>query len=219
VDGTPIPGATMPSYDVPASTPPGPHDYHFTVTCSSPLPCGGVSATRRLVIEAPRTEVVDYDLPALLELTRAGGYARLEWADDRPEAGGYNVYAGSLDNLWRTRTYDHWRERCAVVRRPDGASTSRTTVPLLGVNTYYLVSAGGCLGEGGLGASSLGTRRPVPGFGPACGALPSATWRPANARTTWRLGAETAGRLDRVMLDGAALATSASPDDQPGGPA
>jgi hypothetical protein len=172
VDGMAVPGATGPTFDVPGDLPPGQHAIHYEVTCSVPLLCGDRSRAVYLDVPDVSTAVVAGDLAGILRVARRGTGLRLSWTDSRPEAVGYNVYAGTVDALFTSRTYDHAQLRCHVLRSPAGASSSRTDVGMPSADTCYLVAPAGCLGEGTLGADSFGRPRPVPGSGPACGAVP-----------------------------------------------
>jgi hypothetical protein len=171
-DGVAVPGATGETYDVPGDLPAGVHVFHYVVTCSTPLSCGDTSRAVFLDIAAISTTVVDFDLGPTLRVSKRGSGLRLSWSDTRPEAVGYAAYAGTIDSLFTGRRHDHAALRCAIVRTPPGASTTRLDTAMPSVDTYYLVSPAGCLGEGGLGADSFGTRRPVPGLGAPCGPVP-----------------------------------------------
>jgi hypothetical protein len=111
----------------------------------------------------------DLELPGTLRVERAPTGLRLGWDDADATALGYNVYGGTIRSLRDGRAYDHGAASCAV---PRTIPATAVTLPLAGVDSYYLVGQAGCGGEGALGRSSFGDARPVPATGLACGPFP-----------------------------------------------
>jgi len=61
-DGIPIPGATGPSYDIPAAAPPGTYVFDYLLSCTTPVVCGDRSAPLPVLVGLP--------LSPLLQLRR-----------------------------------------------------------------------------------------------------------------------------------------------------
>jgi hypothetical protein len=165
-DGSPIPGATGLTHDVPADEQPGVHWYEVVITCDVTPPCAMTSLPIDVDVAQPTSAVVGLELAGRLRVTREPAAVALSWTDASFTAEGYNVYAGGIGS-W----YDHAGLACSVTRMPVDARDTRLLVSLPADDTYYLVAPADCAGEGSVGADSLLRWRPLAGSGAACGPI------------------------------------------------
>jgi len=172
VDGNAVAGATESVFRVPGDLPPGAYQVHYEVACWGSLPCGGESARFQVDVLDEPWDSIDSEIEEPIRVAREDEEIRLSWTDLEWRSRGYNIYAGSIDDLHWNAAYDHAALVCGVPRTDLAQVDFTRLVPLPDSNTYYLIGAAGCWDEGSLGASSAGVGRPVPGAGQACGGLP-----------------------------------------------